>query len=147
MTQKSDQTQARLDQQRTQIKQVQGFIGVILFEMTMDRPIVGTPTADYLWQNKRIVPFLKIDKGLADQSEGVQLMNPIPDLDDLLSRALSKNTFGTKMRSVIHQANPGGIRVVVSQQFDIARRVMGEGLVPISEPEVSVTAPHKDAIE
>lgn len=147
MTQKSDQTQARLDQQRTQIKQVQGFISVILFEMTMDRPIVGTPTADYLWQNKRIVPFLKIDKGLADQSEGVQLMNPIPDLDDLLSRALSKNTFGTKMRSVIHQANPEGIRVVVSQQFDIARRVMGEGLVPISEPEVSVTAPHKDAIE
>lgn len=200
VTQMSDQMQARLEQQRTQIKQGQGFIaaldqsggstpkalraygieddaytgdeemfdlihqmrsrivrapafngdkiiGAILFEMTMDRAIVGTPTADYLWQNKRIVPFLKIDKGLADQSEGVQLMNPMPDLDDLLSHAVGKNIFGTKMRSVIHQANPGGIRAVVSQQFDIARRVMNAGLVPIIEPEVNITAPDKEEIE
>ena len=122
-------------------------LGAILFEMTMDREFDGLPAADYLWQRKRVVPFLKVDKGLADEADGVQLMKPMPQLDSLLARAVGKNIFGTKMRSVILGADPEGVRAVVDQQFEIAERIIARGLVPIIEPEVDIHAPDKAEAE
>jgi fructose-bisphosphate aldolase class I len=113
-------------------------IAAILFENTMDREIEGRPTADYLWNVKRVVPFLKVDKGLAPEKDGVQLMKPMPDLVPLLDKANRKGIFGTKMRSVIKEANQAGIKNVVSQQFEIARQILSAGLVPIVEPEVDI---------
>jgi fructose-bisphosphate aldolase class I len=122
-------------------------LGAILFENTMDRDIEGQPTADYLWDIKNVVPFLKVDKGLADEADGVQLMKPMPDLDALLAKANSKNIFGTKMRSVIKQSNPAGIAAIVQQQFDIGKQIIGAGLVPIIEPEVDIHCPDKAEAE
>jgi len=122
-------------------------LGAILFENTMDRQIDGIDTADYLWQQKGIIPFLKIDKGLADKQNGVQMMKDINTLDNLLHRANDKHIFGTKMRSVIHEANHEGIKAVVKQQFDIARKVIDAGLIPIIEPEVNIHAKDKKEAE
>jgi fructose-bisphosphate aldolase class I len=124
----------------------QRIAGAILFEATMDRTFGGKPAADYLW-SKQVVPFLKIDKGLADEANGVQLMKPMPTLDDLLKKAKSKGIFGTKERSVIKQNNPEGIKAVVAQQFEIAKQVLGHGLVPIVEPEVDIKCPDKKGAE
>jgi fructose-bisphosphate aldolase class I len=122
-------------------------MGAILFENTMDRDVEGQSTADYLWQVKRVVPFLKVDKGLADEHNGVQLMKPMPDLDALLSKARDRNIFGTKMRSVIKTANADGVNAVVAQQFEVGRQIVDAGLVPIIEPEVDITSPQKAACE
>ena len=122
-------------------------IGAILFENTMDRDIGGKPTPTYLWDVKGVVPFLKVDKGLADEKDGVQLMKPIPGLDALLARAKAKAVFGTKMRSVIKQANPAGIEAVVKQQFEIGKQILAAGLIPIIEPEVDIKTPNKDKAE
>jgi fructose-bisphosphate aldolase, class I len=119
----------------------------ILFEQTMDREIGGKPSATYLWDDKGVVPFLKIDKGLADAADGVQLMKPIPGLDDLLARAVQKGIFGTKERSVIGAADAAGIAAIVKQQFDVARQVLSHGLIPILEPEVTVTIADKAEAE
>jgi fructose-bisphosphate aldolase class I len=121
--------------------------GAILFEATMDRDIQGVPTAEFLWTKKQVVPFLKIDKGLADEADGVQLMKPMPTLDQLLAKARSKGIFGTKERSVIKQANAAGIRAVVAQQFEVAAQVLAHGLTPIVEPEVDIHCPDKAAAE
>jgi len=118
-------------------------IGAILFENTMDRAIAGKPTADYLWEEKNVVPFLKVDKGLEDEKDGVQLMKPMPQLDALLQKAVSKHIFGTKMRSVIKQANPAGIVAAVKQQFEVAKQIIAAGLMPIVEPEVDIKCPDK----
>jgi len=120
--------------------------GAILFEATMDREFGGKPAADYLW-GKQVVPFLKIDKGLADEANGVQLMKPMPTLDDLLKKAKSKGIFGTKERSVIKQNNAEGIKAVVKQQFEVAAQVLSHGLVPIVEPEVDIKCPDKKGAE
>ena len=122
-------------------------MGAILFEQTMDRDIDGTPTAQYLWEKRHVVPFLKIDKGLAEEKDGVKLMKPMPGLDALLERAVAKGIFGTKERSVIDAANPTGIAAVVAQQFDVARQVLSHGLVPIIEPEVTISIPDKAQAE
>ncbi|MBJ7340646.1 fructose bisphosphate aldolase [Mycolicibacterium sp.] len=122
-------------------------LAAILFEETMDRDIAGKAAATYLWDDKRVVPFLKIDKGLADASNGVQLMKPIPDLDGLLARAVAKGIFGTKERSVIGAADTTGIAEVVTQQFAVADRVLAHGLVPILEPEVTITIADKPEAE
>ena len=122
-------------------------LGAILFEDTMDRSIEGQPTADYLWNVKRVVPFLKVDKGLAAEHNGVQLMKPMPELAGLLERAKLKRIFGTKMRSVIKQADSVGVKEIVSQQFEIARQIMAAGLVPIIEPEVDIHCPEKAKAE
>lgn len=122
-------------------------VGAILFEVTMDRDFNGQPAADYLWNTRQIVPFLKIDKGLADEANGVQLMKPIPALDELLERAKTKGIFGTKERSVIKQNNPEGIKAVVQQQFDVAKQVLGHGLIPIVEPEIDIKCPDKKGAE
>lgn len=122
-------------------------VGSILFEQTMDRDIEGLGSAAYLWQVKQVVPFLKVDKGLADESDGVQVMKPIPNLDPLLARATSKGVFGTKMRSVIKQGDATGVAAVVDQQFEIARQIIAAGLVPIVEPEVDIHSPTKVAAE
>ena len=122
-------------------------VGAILFEMTMDRDIDGTPTAEFLWNAKSVVPFLKIDKGLADEANGVQLMKPMPDLDTLLARAVTKGIFGTKERSVINAANAAGIKAVVAQQFEIGMQVLSHGLMPIIEPEVNITIADKAEAE
>lgn len=122
-------------------------LGAILFENTMDREIEGQPTADYLWNHKRIVPFLKVDKGLAAEKDGVQLMKPMPELAELLKRAKTKRVFGTKMRSFIKQANPSGINKIASQQFEAARQMIDAGLVPIIEPEVDIHCPQKGRAE
>lgn len=122
-------------------------LGAILFENTMDRDIQGQPTADYLWNTKRIVPFLKVDKGLAEQKNGVHLMKPISQLGALLEKAKAKRIFGTKMRSVISQANATGIRDIVNQQFEVAAQIVGAGLVPIVEPEVDIHCPDKAKAE
>ena len=122
-------------------------VGSILFEQTMDREIEGLGSAAYLWQVKQVVPFLKVDKGLADESDGVQVMKPIPNLDPLLARATSKGVFGTKMRSVIKQGDAAGVAAVVDQQFEIARQIIAAGLVPIVEPEVDIHSPTKVAAE
>jgi fructose-bisphosphate aldolase, class I len=125
----------------------QRIAGAILFEATMDREFGGKPAADYLWNDKKVVPFLKIDKGLADEANGVQLMKPMPTLDDLLKKAKSKGIFGTKERSVIKQNNAEGIKAVVKQQFEVARQVLAHGLVPIVEPEVDIKNPDKKGSE
>ena len=122
-------------------------IGAILFENTMDRDINGKPTPTYLWSVKGVVPFLKVDKGLADEKDGVQLMKPIPGLDALLKRAKTKDVFGTKMRSVIKQANKAGIDAVVKQQFELGQQILAAGLVPIIEPEVDIKTPNKAGAE
>jgi fructose-bisphosphate aldolase class I len=122
-------------------------LGAILFEMTMDRAVDGRPTPEYLWSVKSVVPFLKVDKGLADEVDGAQVMRPIPDLDELLARAVAKGVFGTKMRSVIKLANPAGVDAVVDQQFEIGRQILAAGLVPIIEPEVDIHSPEKAAAE
>ncbi len=122
-------------------------MGAILFENTMDRDIDGRSSADYLWNVKQVVPFLKVDKGLADESNGAQVMKDIPDLDDLLGRAKEKGIFGTKMRSVIKLANNEGVNAVVDQQFEVGRRIVDGGLVPIIEPEVDINSPEKAEAE
>ena len=122
-------------------------LGAILFENTIDRDVEGKPTADYLWNVKRIVPFLKVDKGLAAESRGVQLMKPMPELAALLGKANAKRIFGTKMRSVVKQANEVGIKDIVRQQFEIARQIIAAGLVPIVEPEVDIHCPEKAKAE
>ena len=122
-------------------------LGAILFEMTMDREIEGRGAAEYLWEVKNVVPFLKVDKGLADAADGAQLMKPMPGLDALLARAVDKGVFGTKMRSVIQLANKAGIDAVVDQQFEIGRQIIAAGLVPIIEPEVDINSPEKAAAE
>ncbi|MGB3243666.1 MAG: fructose bisphosphate aldolase [Sulfitobacter sp.] len=122
-------------------------IGAILFERTMDAEINSKPVADVLWDDRGVVPFLKIDKGLEETAEDVQLMKPMPGLDDLLARAAAKGIFGTKERSVIHDANEGGIEAIVAQQFDVARQVCAAGLVPIIEPEVNIHSATKGAAE
>jgi fructose-bisphosphate aldolase class I len=122
-------------------------LGAILFEMTMDRQVEGRDTADYLWNVKGVVPFLKVDKGLADEADGVQLMKPIGGLDELLARARDKGIFGTKMRSVIKTADAGGVQQIVDQQFEIGRQILAAGLVPIIEPEVDIHSPSKAEAE
>ena len=122
-------------------------LGAILFEMTMDREIEGLGAAEYLWGVKKVVPFLKVDKGLADAADGAQMMKPMPGLDALLARAVDKGVFGTKMRSVIQLANQAGIDAVVDQQFEIGRQIIAAGLVPIIEPEVDINSPEKAAAE
>ena len=122
-------------------------LGAILFEGTMDREIEGMGSADYLWKVKGVVPFLKIDKGLADDADGVQLMKPMPDLDALLAKGAAKGIFGTKMRSVIKEANKKGIEAVVAQQFAVGRQILAAGLVPIIEPEVDINSPSKKEAE
>jgi fructose-bisphosphate aldolase class I len=122
-------------------------LGAILFEMTMDRQVEGIGTAEYLWTRKQVVPFLKVDKGLADLADGAQVMKPMPDLDALLARARDHGVFGTKMRSVIALANPVGVAAVVDQQFEVGRQILAAGLVPIIEPEVDIHSPEKLAAE
>lgn len=122
-------------------------LGAILFEMTMDREIEGIPTADYLWNEKQVVPFLKVDKGLDDEDDGVQLMKPNPDLDELLARAVDKRIFGTKMRSVIKQASASGVAAIADQQFEVGRQILAAGLMPILEPEVDIHCPDKSEAE
>ncbi|QDU76335.1 Fructose-bisphosphate aldolase class 1 [Bremerella volcania] len=122
-------------------------LAAILFENTMDREIEGVPTAYYLWDVKKIVPILKVDKGLAPEDKGVQLMKPIPQLDELLTRAKKNGIFGTKMRSVIKLANPIGIKEVVDQQFEVAEKIIAAGLVPIIEPEIDIHSPEKAQAE
>jgi fructose-bisphosphate aldolase class I len=122
-------------------------LGAILFEGTMDREIDGVGSAQYLWDKKQVIPFLKVDKGLAEESNGVQAMKPMPDLDALLTRAVSKGIFGTKMRSVIKLANRDGIAAVVAQQFAVGRQIIAHGLVPIIEPEVDIKSPQKAEAE
>ena len=122
-------------------------MGAILFENTMDREVEGQGTADYLWEVKRVVPFLKVDKGLADEADGAQVMKPMPGLDELLQKARQKNVFGTKMRSVIKTANATGVHDVVAQQFEIGRQIVAAGLVPIIEPEVDINSPQKAETE
>ena len=139
-------------QMRTRIITSPAFDGkrilcAILFENTLDREIAGKPTSHFLWQNKNVVPILKVDKGLADEANGVQLMKPIPNLDELLGKATAKDVFGTKMRSVIKSANAGGIEEIVAQQFEIGRQIVAAGLVPIIEPEIDIHSPQKSEAE
>lgn len=122
-------------------------LGAILFEMTMEREVEGTPAADYLWNTCGVVPFLKVDKGLADPVNDTRVLNPMPDLDALLMRAVEKNIFGTKMRSVIDGANEAGIAAVVDQQFDIGAQILSHGLIPIIEPEVTISIADKAEAE
>jgi len=137
---------------RTRIAQAPAFtgdkvLGAILFEMTMDREIGGKPAPDFLWQERGVVPFLKVDKGLADSTDGVKLMKPMPDLDTLLARGAKAGIFGTKMRSVIDAANTAGIEAIVAQQFAVGIRILGHGLVPIIEPEVTISIQDKAEAE
>ena len=122
-------------------------LGAILFENTMDREIEGKPSARYLWEEKNVVPFLKVDKGLATEADGVQMMKPNPGLDSLLARAKEKGVFGTKMRSVIKLAVPAGVKAVVDQQFEVGHRIVDAGLAPIIEPEVDIHSPEKEKAE
>ena len=122
-------------------------LGAILFEDTMDREVNGKPTANYLWEDKNIVPFLKVDKGLAEQMSGVQVMRPIPNLDSLLDKAKNFPIFGTKMRSVIYEPDVDGIELVVQQQFDVAKQIISKGLMPIVEPEVDINSNKKHDCE
>ena len=122
-------------------------LGAILFENTMDREIGGKPSARYLWEEKNVVPFLKVDKGLAEEADGAQTMKPMPALGPLLARARENGIFGTKMRSVVKLANPAGVKAVVDQQFAIGRRILEAGLVPIIEPEVDIHSPEKEQAE
>ncbi|MCZ6709366.1 MAG: fructose bisphosphate aldolase [Gammaproteobacteria bacterium] len=137
---------------RTRIMMSPSFTGdrilaAILFENTMDREVGGRPTAEYLWQAKHVVPILKVDKGLAEETNGVQVMKPMPALDDLLDKARTKGIFGTKMRSVIKQSSSDGIATIVKQQFDIGKQIVAAGLVPIIEPEVDINCPDKSEAE
>ena len=137
-----------IHQMRTRIMTSPSFggsriLGAILFENTMDREISGQSTADYLWQTKQVVPFLKVDKGLFDENDGVQVMKPMPELEALLDKAKESGIFGTKMRSVIKEANSAGINRVVDQQFDIGKEILNAGLVPIIEPEVDINSTDK----
>ena len=122
-------------------------LGAILFENTMDREIEGKPSARYLWEEKNVVPFLKVDKGLAAETDGVRSMKPMPGLDPLLDRARQNGVFGTKMRSVVGLANPAGVRAIADQQFEIGQRILDAGLVPIIEPEVDIHSPEKEQAE
>jgi len=122
-------------------------LGAILFENTMDREVEGQSTASYLWNVKNVVPFLKVDKGLAELKDGAQVMNPMPGLAELLKKAKAAGIFGTKMRSVIKEANAAGIQAVVAQQFEVGRQIVAAGLVPIIEPEVDIHCPDKEAAE
>jgi fructose-bisphosphate aldolase, class I len=147
-----EQMFALVHQMRTRIITSPSFTGerilaAILFENTMDRSIEGQPTADYLWNVKRIVPLLKVDKGLTEEKNGVQLMKPMPELGALLDRAKAKRMFGTKMRSVVKQADAAGIEDVVTQQFEVARQIIAAGFVPIVEPEVDIHCPEKAEAE
>ena len=147
-----DEMFALVHQMRTRIVTSAAFNGdrilaAILFEGTMDREVEGQPTADYLWGAKRVVPFLKIDKGLAELRDGVQLMKPMPDLAALLQRANAKRIFGTKMRSVIQRSDAAGVRAVVAQQFEVAAQILAAGLMPIVEPEVDIHCPDKAQAE
>jgi fructose-bisphosphate aldolase, class I len=142
----------RIHEMRTRLIKSPAFtgdriVGAILFEQTMEREIDGKGSAEFLWENKGVVPFLKVDKGLADEADGAQLMKPIPDLDDLLARADGHGVFGTKMRSVIKTANDTGVGAVVDQQFEIGRQILAAGLVPIIEPEVDIHSPSKREAE
>ena len=142
----------RIHEMRTRIVTSPSFtgervLGAILFEQTMDRQIEGRGSAEYLWEVKGVVPFLKIDKGLADEADGVQLMKPMPDLDALLERAVAKGVFGTKERSVVKLADPKGVQAIADQQFEVGRQVLGHGLVPILEPEVDIKSPQKAEAE
>jgi len=142
----------RMHEMRTRIITSPAFtgdriLGAILFEMTMDRTIDGKGSAEYLWQDKNVVPFVKVDKGLAAEADGAQVMKPMPDLDALLTRAKTHDVFGTKMRSVIKLANSAGVGAVVSQQFEVAKQILDAGLVPIIEPEVDIHSPEKAAAE
>lgn len=141
-----------IHQMRTRIMTSPAFtgdriLGAILFEQTMDREVEGLGAAEYLWQVKHVVPFLKVDKGLADEADGVRVMKPIPDLDALLARAVGHGVFGTKMRSVVSLADPAGIGAVVAQQFGVGLQILAHGLVPIIEPEVDIHSPQKAAAE
>jgi len=147
-----DEMFAIVHQMRTRIMTSPSFtgeriLGAILFEGTMDRDIEGQPSADYLWNVKRVVPFLKVDKGLAAEQSGVHLMKPMPELAALLAKAKAKRIFGTKMRSVIKHANAAGVRGIVDQQFEAARQILAAGLVPIIEPEVDIHCPEKAKAE
>ena len=147
-----DQMFDLIHQMRCRIMQSPAFngnkvIGAILFENTMDREVAGKSAADFLWDERRIVPFLKVDKGLADENNGVQLMKPMPDLESLLERASAAGIFGTKMRSVINRADNKGIEENVSQQFEIGQTILGYGLVPIIEPEVNIKIEDKAEAE
>lgn len=122
-------------------------LGAILFEMTMDREIEGKGSAEFLWEDKNVVPFVKVDKGLADEADGAQVMKPMPELDALLARATTHGVFGTKMRSVIKMGNAAGVDAVVKQQFEVGRQILGAGLVPIIEPEIDIHSPEKAAAE
>lgn len=141
-----------IHQMRTRIIKSPAFtgdkvMGAILFEQTMDRDVDGMPTAQYLWEKRGVVPFLKVDKGLADEKDGVKLMKPMPELDALLERAVAHGVFGTKMRSVIDAANPAGIAAVVAQQFEVGNQILSHGLVPIIEPEVTISIADKAEAE
>ncbi|MDX6531997.1 MAG: fructose-bisphosphate aldolase, class [Blastocatellia bacterium] len=143
-----DQMFALVHQMRTRVMTSPVFtgdriVGAILFEDTMDRNVNGKLSADYLWEVKRVVPFLKVDKGLAEEKDGVQLMKPIPSLGALLNKAKGNRIFGTKMRSLIHQANADGTREIVAQQFELASQIIAAELVPIIEPEISIKCPDK----
>ena len=122
-------------------------LGAILFENTLDREIEGMPSAKFLWEKKRVVPFLTVDKGLEDEANGVQLMKPIPTLDTLLAKAVAQDVFGTKMRSVVKLANHEGIKAIVAQQFEVGKQILAAGLVPIIEPEVDINSPEKAEAE
>ncbi|MEO9224626.1 MAG: fructose bisphosphate aldolase [Acidimicrobiales bacterium] len=142
----------RIHEMRTRIITSPSFtgkrvLGAILFENTMDREVEGQGTGDYLWSEKQIVPFIKVDKGLADEANGVQVMRPMPGLDELLARAVTKHMFGTKMRSVIKLADKTGVSAVVDQQFEIGRQILTAGLVPIIEPEIDIHSPQKAGAE
>lgn len=142
----------RMHEMRTRIITSPAFkgdriLGSILFEMTMDRQIGGKGSAEYLWEDKNVVPFVKVDKGLAGEFDGAQLMKPMPDLDALIARAKTHGVFGTKMRSVIKLATKSGVDAVVGQQFEVGRHILGAGLVPIIEPEIDIHSPQKAAAE
>ncbi|NLA34838.1 MAG: fructose bisphosphate aldolase [Actinobacteria bacterium] len=147
-----DQMFDLIHEMRTRIMTNEAFngdrvVGAILFEQTMDRDVEGQGTAQYLWNVKQVVPFLKVDKGLADEENNVQVMKPIDGLDDLLARAKAKGVFGTKMRSVINEANEAGVKAVVDQQFEIGRQIIAAGLVPIIEPEININSTTKAEAE
>ncbi|HEX8782519.1 MAG TPA: class I fructose-bisphosphate aldolase, partial [Steroidobacteraceae bacterium] len=147
-----EQMFALVHQMRVRIVTTPSFNGdrilaAILFEGTMEREVEGRPTAAYLWHAKRVVPFLKVDKGLADEKDGAQLMKPMPGLATLLEKASAHGIFGTKMRSVIKQANTAGVQAVVAQQFEVAARILAAGLMPIIEPEVDIHSPDKAGAE
>jgi fructose-bisphosphate aldolase class I len=142
----------RIHEMRTRIITSPAFggdrvIAAILFEDTMNRQVEGRNTAEYLWEVKRVVPFLKVDKGLAAEANGVQLMKPMPDLDELLASAVKEGVFGTKMRSFVRHADEAGVREVVDQQFEVAQEILDTGLVPILEPEIDINGPEKAAAE